>query len=114
MDGDLLMIVVLGGAMAGGWWFWKVFDPDKRLRERIADAPKAAIAAAKVGEAARFTGIAKAIGEPIAAPLSKRACVYYRVWIVEHVEGRHPYSETRITDDKGKLLSVTTQTQMIL
>ena len=98
------MLVVLGGAMMLGWLFWRQFDRDKRLRERIEDAPKATLSTFPVDRAARVEGIARAILPPIAAPLSKRPCVYYKVWLIHHVDGNSDgrgWSETLLEDHGG-------------
>ena len=86
-------------------------DTERKLKRRLRKAPLRSIRHLPVRQWARFIGKVEPIAEPLSAPLSNRACAFWRV-VVQEKRGksyrtllsREQGQDFSISDDTGKLL----------
>lgn len=88
--------VVMGvvSAVGGSIAFARRFAERRRVH-RIVRAQQALAERALEGDGVRFTGVVRAVGAPLTAPLSTRPCVLYRsrVFVGAHWNARDPSTQ---------------------
>ncbi|MBX3274002.1 MAG: hypothetical protein KF729_27300 [Sandaracinaceae bacterium] len=91
----VVVAIALGTFLA---WY---FSADQRLKRRMRATPQRAIADVVEGERVRIVGRVRG-DATIAAPLSGRPCVYYRVVVEEQRRrGKSSYWATLVDEERG-------------
>lgn len=86
MDSIMIKVVgAIGGAVFVLAMIPKLFGRTARLRRRLRSATQRAIHGVPPATPCRFAGMVTAIGDPLIAPLSGRACVYYETRVVRSI-----------------------------
>jgi hypothetical protein len=92
------LVLTVGLAVAFFAWF---FSADQRQRRKMRSVPRRLVREVGEGELARVTGTAE-VREPLTAPLSGRACSYWRVVVEERrSSGKNSHWVKVIDDHEG-------------
>jgi hypothetical protein len=112
VDPHALFWLAVFGFIGGGVVWSVIKDPERRLKRKLREAPYRSIRHLPDQTWARFIGKADPIADPLIAPLTGRACAFWRV-VVEEMHGRNSWKgvlaremgkDFAIRDDSGTLL----------
>ena len=76
----VLVLLFFAGVAIYAWYFSEA----ARIRRALKAAPRVDIARVQQGQVAKIAGAVRPLGEPLRAPLTGRACVFYEVTVEEY------------------------------